>query len=186
MGVAHYFTGKACPRGHVANRFASSHRCVACSTADASEWKRGNPEAGAKSRKAWAAANPERNKAIKSAWNKANPDSQAARARKWFLVNKEKASAQAGEYRKRTPDKQNAKAAKRRAATLRATPAWADLEAIECFYTLARIYRDFGHEVEVDHVAPLRGRNVCGLHVHQNLQVLPMSVNRSKSNSFQI
>lgn len=155
-GLVRYFTGKPCPHGHIAERYVAGRGCVACL------------------------------KGHKTRWERANPEGQAARARRWFLANKQKANAATRAWSARNLDKEAAKTARRRAATQRATPAWADLEAIESFYALARIYRDFGHEVEVDHIAPLRGRKVCGLHVHQNLQVLPMSVNRSKSNSFQI
>lgn len=60
------------------------------------------------------------------------------------------------------------------------TPAWADLEAIKTFYINCPIGYD------VDHVIPLRGKLVSGLHVLENLQYLPSSVNRSKSNKFDL
>ena len=39
-----------------------------------------------------------------------------------------------------------------------------------------------GHEV--DHIVPLNGKNISGLHTIDNLQYLPSSINRSKSNKF--
>jgi hypothetical protein len=56
-------------------------------------------------------------------------------------------------------------------------PAWADAKAIERFYEA----RPEGYQV--DHVIPLRGRTVSGLHVLENLQYLPGVENNVKSNS---
>lgn len=66
--------------------------------------------------------------------------------------------------------------AKRRAAEIKAIPGWADLEAIKQFY----INCPKGHEV--DHIIPLQGKTVSGLHVIDNLQYLTIEENRSKSN----
>lgn len=60
-----------------------------------------------------------------------------------------------------------------------ATPAWADLGEIQKIYERATA---LGHEV--DHIGPLRARNVSGLHVHWNLQILPKIANRMKSNRY--
>jgi 5-methylcytosine-specific restriction endonuclease McrA len=75
--------------------------------------------------------------------------------------------------------KDAAKAAKRRAAKLKATPAWADLEEIKNVYLEAQY---FG--MHVDHIIPLQGKNVCGLHVWDNLQLLPAVDNIRKGNRY--
>ena len=66
----------------------------------------------------------------------------------------------------------------RRSYLKRLTPAWADIEAIRRIYALCPP----GHEV--DHVIPVRGRRVTGLHVESNLQYLPVADNRKKLNTF--
>lgn len=79
--------------------------------------------------------------------------------------------------------------AKRRAAKLKATPAWLTEQhfaEIEAIYSHARDCRLVtGEAYHVDHIVPLQGRNVCGLHVPWNLQVLPAEVNVRKNNRYE-
>lgn len=79
-----------------------------------------------------------------------------------------------------------AKAARRRANILQATPSWANLDAIAEIYALAeRMTLSTGIEHHVDHIVPLKGRLVCGLHVEGNLQVITAAENLSKLNKFE-
>jgi hypothetical protein len=185
MGLKHYFTGRPCKAGHVDMRYASTKQCASCLRVWDKAWKAGNPEKCAEMRRNWAAANPERNKAIKSAWSKANPEGQAKRSREWFLKNRDKANAATAAWVKRNPANALAWATKRRMAVMNRVPPWADKSIITSLYKLAKIYRQFGHDVHVDHIIPVRGRLVSGLHVHENLQLISGSENRSKSNTFQ-
>lgn len=102
----------------------------------------------------------------------------------WRMNNPEYAST----WQKHNIDKVNASSAKRRALKLRATPDWLtkdDLDAIESFYTLSKsIECNTGIKHHVDHIVPLQGENVCGLHVPWNLQILEASENIRKSNKF--
>ena len=78
-----------------------------------------------------------------------------------------------------------ARGAKRRAARIQAFPKWADRNAIAEFYVLAeRKTRENGIQYVVDHIVPLQGRNVCGLHVEFNLQILTKKENLEKFNKF--
>lgn len=75
------------------------------------------------------------------------------------------------------------KDAARRAATRRATPAWADEDAIRRVYDMAaRLEAETGVRYHVDHIVPLRSKRVCGLHNEFNLCALPALENIRKGN----
>ena len=66
-----------------------------------------------------------------------------------------------------------------------ATPAWADLKAMQAIYKKARdLTANTGIPHHVDHEIPLRGKLVCGLHVETNLRVITADENIKKNNKF--
>jgi hypothetical protein len=88
------------------------------------------------------------------------------------------------EYRTRNRHKYAAYSSRRRAAEKQAQPSWLDkddLKRIELVYGLREL-KSFvtRQEYEVDHIVPLRGKTVCGLHVPWNLRVIPKIDNRKK------
>lgn len=88
----------------------------------------------------------------------------------WYLNNKEKRLALNVKYLR---------------AKNNQTPVWANQKYIELFYKLAKIEeKRIGKKIEVDHIIPLKGKNVCGLHCESNLQLLLASDNRIKKNKF--
>jgi hypothetical protein len=87
--------------------------------------------------------------------------------------------------RQANPAEDNARVILRRACKLQRTPKWADLKEIEKVYEIAtQMQRDLGVRMSVDHVIPLRGEAVSGLHVHENLRVIPLVENSKKYNSY--
>jgi len=78
--------------------------------------------------------------------------------------------------------------ARRRSYKLKATPDWLTqehLEEIKNFYWLAQDLKSVtGETYHVDHIVPLKGKSVCGLHVPWNLQILPADINLSKGNHY--
>ena len=59
------------------------------------------------------------------------------------------------------------------------------MAAIHVIYAEAKRMRDAGQDVVVDHVIPLSGETVSGLHVHTNLQIMGALANKVKSNVFE-
>lgn len=90
------------------------------------------------------------------------------KARKWAISNPDRVKEIA---RRKPRDGMHHRVARRQ------MPKWADRKAIREVYRAAA---ERGHHV--DHIYPLRGRLVCGLHVHQNLQTLPPRDNQRKFN----
>jgi hypothetical protein len=91
-------------------------------------------------------------------------------------------------WAKENPHKVCAMASKRRASIKKRTPTWLtadDLWMIEEAYDLAqKRTKLFGFLWHVDHIVPLHGKKVSGLHVPNNLQVIPALYNQRKSSNF--
>ena len=125
-----------------------------------------------------------------------NPEKVSQVKKDWYHLNKEHVYSKTNAYRKSNPDKslqyqrayQQANRGKRtswlakyRANKLQATPPWFEKELVEILYTKAK---EWGFAV--DHVIPLQGNNVCGLHCWSNLQLLDPLLNSSKGNRFEV
>jgi hypothetical protein len=66
---------------------------------------------------------------------------------------------------------------------LKATPAWANKFFITEAYHLAKLREKIcGGKWHVDHIVPLKSAIVCGLHVENNLRVIPGAENSVKGN----
>lgn len=79
-----------------------------------------------------------------------------------------------------TAKTQASRQGKYRAAKLNRTPLWANLAKIKEFYDKCP------NGFHVDHIVPLQGVLVSGLHVEYNLQYLSASENSSKRNKFEV
>lgn len=109
------------------------------------------------------------------------------RSAEWQKNNPEKAAALAKSVRQRNPDREVAKVRRRQAAKLQAVPSWANHDAIRRHYENARYLTEVtGHKHHVDHIIPLRGKDVCGLHVENNLRAIPHFLNTRKGNQLTV
>lgn len=111
------------------------------------------------------------NKKARKEYYKKNKDKVLIQVKNWQFINKDKVRATRATY----------KYSKRNA-----TPSWLTNEhylQIESLYWLAKLQKELTDiDFHVDHIVPLRGKTVCGLHVPWNLQVLSAKDNLSKSN----
>jgi hypothetical protein len=105
----------------------------------------------------------------------------------WKKKNKAKVNA---DYQKRNKGKVNAITRKYQASKMNRTPKWLDkdeLERIKCYYKIAAMFKkETGKDWHVDHIIPLQGELVSGLHVYSNLRVIEGHKNIVKSNKYEI
>jgi hypothetical protein len=121
---------------------------------------------------------------------KKNRDTYLQQRREYYLANREQQLEYSKEYCANNLDKKAASNAKRRAALLQRIPKWLtddDWFMIDEIYDLARLRSEItGVPHEVDHIYPLQGKDVSGLHCPQNLRVITEAENREKSNKYEI
>lgn len=151
--------------------------------------------------KRWCAENPEKVSAIgkvyragpsrpKTLGNKKicharNKEKELAQVVLYRETHKEQLALATREWAKRNPEKRrdsDHRGARHRRVR-RATPGWANREMIVTMYKEARaLSLTTGIKHHVDHVIPLRGKLVSGLHVETNLRVITASENQHKHN----
>jgi hypothetical protein len=137
-------------------------------------------EANRKSCRAYRAKNIEARRKIDREYASSIREHRLETHREWVSKNKEYVAAYMREWRKTAHVTKCRKGDKR---TTRNTPPWASQFLIGEIYALARLRTKVtGFPWEVDHIIPLNGKTVCGLHVENNLRVIERQHNRVKGN----
>ena len=144
--------------------------------------------------KTWVAANIESVRAAKKLWvNKLSDETKEAynaKARIRYHQKKQWNADRKRAYKSATKHLTNASASKRRAALLQRIPVWQtkfDELKIKCIYSVAAMLTRVNNEPwTVDHIIPLQGKIVSGLHVPSNLQVMRARENEAKRNKYEI
>lgn len=134
-------------------------------------------------------ANKEQLLAKQRAYYAARTQTISAKKAEYYQRTKEIKKAYVSAYRKANPHKVNALTADYAASKGLRAPKWitkAQRNQIREFYeTASNRTKETGVPYEVDHIVPLRGTNVSGLHVPWNLQVLTKSENVKKHNKYE-
>ena len=115
--------------------------------------------------------------------------SAIARA-KWSEKNREKDNAYKAKWNKDNKDKKLVLTRKRQISKINRTPKWLtdfDKLKIKCIYSIAAMLaRENKEPWHVDHIIPLKGKMVSGLHVPSNLRAIRGSENMKKHNEFEV
>ena len=122
-------------------------------------------------------------------WQKENKNQKNKNNARWRSLNLETSRKSTANWEKNNKGHRNSLTRARQAAKLKRTPAWLtefDLLKIKCLYQVAAMRtRESGRSWHVDHIIPLQGKTVSGLHVPSNLQVIEGSENSRKSNHYE-
>jgi hypothetical protein len=112
--------------------------------------------------------------------------SRACSARKWRQAHPERQRRACRTWRAENPEKVAILCRVRYASLRQQTPLWVNIDDLKPFYVKARsLSRETGIKHNVDHIVPLKGKTVSGLHVPWNLQVLPALENSIKGNKLE-
>lgn len=153
--------------------------CKSCQHSYRNSWAEANPEKRSAQSKRYRESNLEKVNARFAKWKANNPDYESKRYRK----DPARFAERLRQFRLKNPDACPRYIARRKTAKLRATPAWANPDAIAAYYkTAAHRTAESGVPWQVDHIVPLVSKKVCGLHVEHNLCVITASENHKKSN----
>jgi hypothetical protein len=121
----------------------------------------------------------------KKEWVNKNRDHKALQDKLWAENNREVSNAHKQRWNKNNAGAKTALDRKYRTSKINRTPSWldaVDFAEIEFTYMWCAALRSCGLDYHVDHIIPLQGKTVSGLHVPWNLQVIPAVENIRKGN----
>jgi hypothetical protein len=181
-GSVYYLTGLPCLRGHISTRVASSGHCRQCI-----KERIPSPESmeRTKERMRQYSRTPKRlHDSLERARKRLSTPEGRAKHREQVRrsMQRPEAKVKQRESYKRYARSEKGKAAakrgmvKRRAVKFKAMPRWVDITKVNLFIDNCPV------GFHIDHIIPLVGEAVCGLHALENLQYLPAQENRLKSN----
>lgn len=189
QGLTQYFTGKPCKRGHLSPRNVSSYNCLECWREDARRARQEDPTIFRQQKQQEYQRNKDRILEQQRRYRVDNWDAILERRRtstkykeymnEYFKSYYKDNDEQKAKLLSRTRRRQLAK----RQATL-ITSREEQRRIDEMYLKAIEITKETGIPHEVDHIVPIQGETVCGLHCLANLQIITKTENVRKSNKF--
>lgn len=153
-------------------------------------FKKAHPEKISEYSKKWYWNNREKALASDKASREANLEKFLEREHLSYQRHAEKRRAKSARWREKHPESVTLHAATRRSALAKRTPPWLTHEQYEhmrdIFWACRLMSEATGEKHHVDHIVPLRGKNVSGLNVPWNLQIITAVENLKKTNSHDV
>lgn len=164
----YYYTGIPCLKGHLCIRRTADRSCKECGRLKTKDYSNNNRE---------------KVRLTAKNYRKRNLEKDAAKSRRWQKNNLQKVYKKNSEWAKRNRDK---------------TRAWYNFRKCK-HQTISHLFKkeinliykqckekclETNQKYEVDHIVPLKGKNVSGLHVPWNLQIITKEENLLKRNHF--
>ncbi len=173
-GERWYFSGKECALGHLTRRSVIGG-CEECGRHYGRETSRKQRQ-----------ENPEHVKKLKREdWNR-NRETYANKKKEFWAANRDRLRKLAMERHYANPLIARVNGANRRARQSNATPPWLTSdqkkEIRQLHKQAATMFDSEGRVAHVDHIIPLRGKEVCGLHVPWNMRIVTIEENSTKGN----
>jgi hypothetical protein len=193
-----FFTGQPCKYGHISERKVVNRACKTCAYTQRIAYYQENPERELvrvrERHKAYYQADPKKVLEANNAWRMANyeraKENQRKRNARVYAENPEHERALRRIWKANNPASVASSSARRRASKAQRTPLWlteTDHAEMRLMYKLAnQKTKETGVRWHVDHIIPLHGKNVSGLHVPQNLRVISASENLLKNNKWEL
>lgn len=167
-GLKWYFTGKQCKHGHIAKRIVSGKSCNDCNKISFAKWESTQLERRAEQKREKRKSNPEHFRKLAKNRYSLNPEKYRDANKRNYMRNKHLYIS--GNKKRKHSLTQN-------------MPKWADAKEIRAIYKqAAEMSKREGINYHVDHIIPLHGKNVSGLHIALNLQILTAKENLTKGN----
>lgn len=203
QGLPRFFTGEPCSRGHIAERRTLKNDCLECRNIDSKKHNNDNKERILERKKIYRENNVEkirqekriyyeRHKSVLNKRKRIRSEADVLRRREYARVRREinldLYRERDSKYKRNNPDVVKANKLKRRAIKIQRVPSWSSefdrLVEIEASDLMRLRTEVTGFPWHVDHMFPLQGEAVSGLHCGLNLQVIPGYLNLKKNNTF--
>ncbi len=164
------------------------------------EWRKENIERDRELKKLYAQKNKEKIAEYQAQWREANKESILDYRKEYYTENKESISAKVEEWKSKNQEKarrhrkkyrntekgllsrRSYRNARRKRELEASLGKYDDTACKEIHKACVEMSMKSGRKFEVDHIVPLMGKEVCGLHVSWNLQIITSSENRKKTN----